>query len=280
MKQTIQHIKKTLDPFYPATEIEGFIAIVFQYYLGYNATQMILNSDKTIEFEVENRIESVIERLKTGEPIQYILGETTFYDLRFEVNPSVLIPRFETEELVDGILKKHGNNKLKFLDIGTGSGAIAIAIKKNNPLAEVYACDISIEALKTAQKNADLNQVEVHFFHHDVLSDKPLPISGFDLIVSNPPYVCEKEKAAMNRNVLEHEPHLALFVPNNDPLRFYRAITLMATQHLSKNGELWFEINEAYGPEVADISTTHGFDAIIIKDINGKDRIVRGIFLH
>lgn len=280
MKQTIQHIKKTLEHFYHASEIEGFIAIIFQHFLGYNTTQMILNSDKTIEFEVENRIESVIERLKTGEPIQYILGETTFYDLRFEVNPSVLIPRFETEELVDGILKKYGNNKLKFLDIGTGSGAIAIAIKKNNPLAEVYACDISTEALQTAQENANLNQVEVHFFHHDVLSDKPLPISNFDLIVSNPPYVCENEKAAMNRNVLEHEPHLALFVPNNDPLRFYHAIALLAIKHLSKNGELWFEINEAYGPEVAEILTAKGFDTTIIKDINGKDRIVRGIFLH
>ena len=280
MKRTIQYIKNSLEPFYPATEIEGFIAIIFQYFLAYNATQMILNSEKTIELEVYNKIEALIKRLKTREPIQYILGETTFYNLRFEVNPSVLIPRFETEELVDHILKKHGKNKLKVLDVGTGSGAIAIAIKKNNSLAEVHACDISSEALQTSQKNADLNVVEVHFFHHDILSEKPLSISGFDLIVSNPPYVCENEKAAMNSNVLEHEPHLALFVPNNDPLRFYQAITLMATQHLSKNGELWFEINEAYGPEVAELLMAHGFNATILKDINGKDRIVHGKLLH
>lgn len=280
MKRTIQYIKKSLNPFYPATEIEGFTSIIFQHFLGYNATQIILNSDKTIDVEVYNKIEVVLKRLEIGEPIQYILGEAMFYDLRFEVNPSVLIPRFETEELVDGILKKHGNNKLKFLDIGTGSGAIAIAIKKNNPLAEVYACDISTEALQTAQINANLNKVEVHFFHHDILSEKSLPISGFDLIVSNPPYVCENEKGAMQRNVLEHEPHLALFVPNNDPLRFYRAITLKATQHLSKNGELWFEINEAYGPEVAQILMNQGFDATILRDINGKDRIVHGKLLH
>jgi release factor glutamine methyltransferase len=276
MKHTIQFIRDTLGPFYPATEIEGFTAILFEHFLGYSATQMVLNSAKSLDVKIFQKINEVLTRLKKGEPIQYILGETTFYGLRFEVNPSVLIPRGETEELVDSILKKHKNERLKILDIGTGSGAIAVSIKKNNPQAVVYACDISVEALQTAKKNARINQTEVNFFQHDVLSINPLPFSGFDLIVSNPPYVTEKEKTLMQSNVLDHEPHLALFVPDHDPLKFYRAIALKAIQYLNKGGELWFEINEAFGAELASFMKQHGFAANVFKDINGKDRIVNG----
>lgn len=276
MKQSIQYIRNTLKSFYPDSEVEGFIAILFQHFLGYNATQMVLKSDQKFDASFFEKIEPVLGRLKNHEPIQYILGETTFYDLRFEVDQSVLIPRGETEELVDHILKQHKNQRLKVLDIGTGSGIIPVTIKKNNSIADVFACDISNEALQTAQKNALLNQVEVHFFKHDILSDLPLPFNRFDLWVSNPPYVTEKEKAVMERNVLDYEPHLALFVPDTDPLKFYRAITLKALGYLSKGGELWFEINEAFGNEVAGFMQQNGFESIIINDINGKNRFIKG----
>ncbi|MBN2261932.1 MAG: peptide chain release factor N(5)-glutamine methyltransferase, partial [Prolixibacteraceae bacterium] len=245
MKPTIEYIKNSLEPFYPQSEIESFIAILFQYFLEYNTTQMLLNKDSTLSVELAEQIKKAVDRLKNSEPIQYILGETMFYDLRFEVDGSVLIPRGETEELVDRIVKKHKNKALKLLDIGTGSGAIAVSIKKNLPNADVFACDVSHKALLTAKKNASTNGVDVHFFYHDILSEIPLPERNFDVWVSNPPYVTEKEKALMERNVLDYEPHLALFVPDDDALMFYRAITEKAIQYLKPSGELWFEINEA-----------------------------------
>lgn len=276
MKRTIDHIRKSLLPIYPISEIDAFIYIIFNHLYNFSRTDLILKTDHVFNNEELKAIDSVIERLKTGEPIQYILGKTTFYDLPLKVNPSVLIPRNETEELVDHILKRHPNRKVKILDIGTGSGAIPIALKKNNPLADVYACDISQSAIDTAQKNAFINQVEIAFFNHDILSDNNLPFGEFDLIVSNPPYITEKEKSLMATNVLEHEPHLALFVPDNDPLKFYRAITEKAVCLLKEKGELWFEINEAYGAGVLSLLERHNFDAQLLKDINGKDRMVTG----
>lgn len=280
MKSTIEYIKKTLSPFYPVSEIEGFIAILFSHFLGYNTTQMILNINTTLSDEVSWQIEKVVSRLKIGEPIQYILGETHFYDLRFEVDGSVLIPRGETEELVDRIIKKHQNEAFKILDIGTGSGAISVSIKRYLPLSEVFACDISNEALLTAKKNAHLNGVDVHFFQHNILSEELLPERDFDVWVSNPPYITESEKAKMHRNVLDYEPHLALFVSNADPMLFYSAITQKAKHYLKPKGELWFEINEAYGNLVLRLLESHDFETHIYNDINGKHRIVSGCLMH
>lgn len=278
MKRTIRHIRNLLDPYYPSTEIEGFTAILFQHFLAYSTTDMVLNSHKVIEKNVFQQIEAVVKRLISGEPIQYILGEASFYGLQLKVNPTVLIPRSETEELVDHIVKQHQHKTLSMLDIGTGSGAIPIAIKKNIPLAEVYACDISEGALQTAQENALFNQADIQFFKHDILSELPLPVGKLDLMVSNPPYVTEKEKEQMLGNVLNHEPHLALFVPNNDPLLFYRAIALKAKQSLKKGGELWFEINESFGQEMLRLMHTLGFAATILKDLNEKDRIIKSVY--
>jgi release factor glutamine methyltransferase len=277
MKRTIDHIRKSLAPIYPVSEVDSFIKIIFKHLFNFSLTDIILKNEELLTNKEYVEVDLIVQRLKKGEPIQYILGMTTFYDLSFEVNPSVLIPRNETEELVDHILKKHSLKKMKILDIGTGSGAIAIAIQKNMPLSEVYACDISQSALETAQKNAQANQVEVRFFQHDILSDKIFPFDDFDLIVSNPPYITEKEKTLMEANVLEHEPHLALFVPNNDPLLFYRTISEKALRLLKGRGELWFEINEAYGDDVARLLESQGFDASLLKDINGKDRMAYGI---
>lgn len=280
MKPTIEYIKSSLEPFYPKSEIESFIAIIFQYFMGYNTTQMLLNKDAILSGGIVQQINNVVDRLKKCEPIQYILGETTFYDLRFEVDGSVLIPRGETEELVDRIIKRHKNKALRVLDIGTGSGAIAVSIKKNLPFAHVFACDVSNKALYTAKKNASINGVDVHFFSHDILSETPLPEHDFDVWVSNPPYVTEKEKALMERNVLDYEPHLALFVPDDNALMFYRTITEKAIRHLKPNGELWFEINEAYGNAVLQLLEAHGFEATIISDLNGKHRMVFARLKH
>ena len=280
MKPTIEHIKNSLEPFYPQSEIESFIAILFQHFMGYSTTQMLLNKDAILSSDIVHQIEKVLHRLKKCEPIQYILGETMFYDLRFEVDGSVLIPRGETEELIDRIIKRHKNKTLRVLDIGTGSGAIAVSIKKNLPFAEVFACDVSHKALHTAKKNASINGVEVNFFYHDILSEMALPEHNFDVWVSNPPYVTEKEKVQMERNVLDYEPHLALFVPDDDALMFYRTITEKATRYLKPKGELWFEINEAYGNAVLQLLESHGFEATIFSDLNGKHRMVFACLKH
>jgi release factor glutamine methyltransferase len=225
------------------------------------------------------------EQLIQGKPLQYILGETEFYDLTFKVNPNVLIPRPETEELVDWALITsriiNGETEvLKILDIGTGSGCIPISIKKYIPLADITAIDISEAALNTARQNADLNQTEINFIQDDILNPSNLELinTKYDLILSNPPYVTESEKEHMLDNVLKHEPHKALFVPTNDPLVFYRAIAEFALVHLKINGFLFLELNEKFGQETLNLLKEKGFKEIELRqDMGGKDRMIKAV---
>jgi release factor glutamine methyltransferase len=220
-----------------------------------------------------------VKDLLKNKPIQYIIGETEFCDLKFKVNENVLIPRPETSEMIYKIVNRQrttDNRQLSILDIGTGSGCIAISLAKQIPNSKVYALDISEKALEVAKENAINNDAEVTFIHDDILSLKNKIETKFDIIVSNPPYVRELEKAEMRDNVLNWEPHNALFVSDNDPLIFYRNILEFAKSHLKENGEIWFEINEYLGKEMTDLCKGYGFSDIeIFKDFRGKERIVK-----
>ena len=225
----------------------------------------------------------ILEQLKIGHPLQYILGETEFYDLKFKVNSSVLIPRPETEELVDWALitireMKGETEVLKIVDLGTGSGCIPISIKKFIPLADISAIDISKEALNTAKQNAEINNTEIKFIEDDILNptSQELINNQYDIIISNPPYVTDSEKLEMHQNVLNHEPHSALFVPDNEALKFYIAIADFALNHLNKNGFLFLEINENFGKETGELLTKQGFKSVEIRqDMYGKDRMIK-----
>ncbi|HUH74202.1 MAG TPA: peptide chain release factor N(5)-glutamine methyltransferase [Chitinophagales bacterium] len=219
----------------------------------------------------------VVERLSTSEPWQYIVGKEWFYDLEFKVTKETLIPRPETEELVYHILKNHSENHLSLLDIGTGTGCIPIAIKKNRPSWEVSACDISDGALMIAQENSDLHQTKIQLFKEDILHPKPSS-QKWDIIVSNPPYIPTREKSLMSKNVLDFEPHQALFVTDEDPLIFYRKIGEFALQHLSPSGFLYFELNEYYAAETKELIGNLGFKEVeIIEDLMEKNRMLKAI---
>jgi release factor glutamine methyltransferase len=234
--------------------------------------------DKKIEKVNNEEIISIINRINQSEPIQYILGETEFYGRKFKVNKNVLIPRPETEELVDLIIKENKKQKkIKVLDIGTGSGCIAITLAKELPEAEVCALDISKDALKTANENALMNNAKVDFSHADIIQNLKFKLQNLNIIVSNPPYVRESEKKQMHANILEHEPFTALFVKDEDPLIFYKSIILFAKQHLVENGKCYFEINEKFGQETITLFAENNFSEIrIIKDLQNKDRIAVG----
>ena len=228
---------------------------------------------------------SILEQLKLEIPVQYLLGKTSFYGLDFEVNENVLIPRPETEELVEWILSNNliiqksnpETSGLKILDIGTGSGCIAISLAKNIPNATVFAIDVSEKALATAKKNAEHNAVEVTFINQNILETEDLR-QQFDIIVSNPPYVRNLEKEEIKKNVLDNEPHLALFVEDNDALIFYKKIAELAQKNLSENGQLYFEINQYLGKETVDLIEKMNFKNIELrKDIYGNDRMIKGI---
>ena len=225
----------------------------------------------------QQKVESIIERLKRHEPIQYILGETEFFGLTFHVNENVLIPRPETEELVELILKENNKIGLCVLDIGTGSGAIAIALAKHMKNADVSAWDISSKALDVAALNSKSNSATVSFKQIDALSDYPLD-KKFDIIVSNPPYVLENEKELMEQNVLDYEPHQALFVPDNNPLLFYKRIADIASNLLNHKGKLYFEINQAKGKGMLGMLEEKGFTNVtLFQDLSNKDRMVRAV---
>jgi release factor glutamine methyltransferase len=227
-----------------------------------------------------------LELLKQQKPIQYILGETEFYGLPFKVNENTLIPRQETEELVEWIINEFGtrNSEFRILDIGTGSGCIAVSLAKNLPNAKVYALDVSREAIKVAKENAKLNSLDIEFIEADILSvchaDLVSGSHKFDVIVSNPPYVRNLEKELMQSNVLENEPHLALFVENENPLQFYKAITDFAISNLNQKGVLFFEINEYLGKEMIQLlSDSHFKDIELKQDMFKKDRMIRGVLI-
>jgi len=279
VQNTIKFIKSELNLHYPKTEISSFIKILFSEYLKLDAGGIIVNEDKIISEENLVLLQKAIERLKTFEPIQYIIGNSYFYGLTFFVNKSVLIPRPETEELVEMIVKSHKGhqNTLKILDIGTGSGCIAVYLAKFLKNSEVFAIDNSPEALKVAKKNAFENGVEIFFIEDDILSPKSIINDmQFDIIVSNPPYVTDSEKPLMQPNVLNFEPDSALFVPDDNPLIYYKKISEFAQKKLNLNGNLYFEINQNYGRELIDLMNQifPKSKLILIKDLSGNDRFI------
>lgn len=275
MRATIQHIKKELSGFYPETEIKAFVRIILENVCGLNYTEQILKIDEVIDSESSKKIAEVVERLKKFEPVQYIFGETEFYGLKLKVTPAVLIPRPETEELVNWIADTVFGDDLAVIDIGTGSGCLALSLKKQFPQADVSGVDISEESLEVARQNALLNNLDVTFFNADILRWEEFDRKSYSLIVSNPPYVRESEKELMEPNVLEYEPTTALFVPDENPLLYYIALARFAKTHLTENGWLFLEINEMFGSETEELLKKEGFKEIEIKkDLNGKERMI------
>ncbi|MFT4602302.1 MAG: release factor glutamine methyltransferase [Arenicella sp.] len=259
---------------YSEREISIFAEMILDKLFGLSKTDMILNEQRFSESELL-RIRDVYKRLQLNEPIQHILGTAHFYGYDFEVNTEVLIPRPETEELVDLILKNH-EGEISLLDIGTGSGCIPICLKLRNPSYEISAIDISSEALVTAKRNAENLEADVNFIESNVLEDSI--VGQFDVIVSNPPYVLESDKTEMQESVLSFEPGLALFVPDNDPLKFYKRIAELSRDALAENGRLYFEIHEDFGNKVKEMLEVQAYqDVNILKDLQGKDRIVSAI---
>ncbi len=277
IRQITLKIHQQLAGQYPETEIESFVRILFRHYLDMTPTQVHLSKDSELLSGTEMQIRTAIDELKKYRPIQYILGETEFYGLKFGVTPDVLIPRPETEELVDWMVQEYNKSSdLTIVDIGTGSGCIAVSLAANLRNAKVWAVDISEAALNIARKNALENNVEVKFLLENILTGnagfKP---GSLDVIVSNPPYIKPSEQQQMLPNVLEYEPHCALFVPGDDPLIFYKHIAAFGTKYLKDQGRMFFEINEAFPEEVADILKQQGYSNIIPRrDINGKWRMV------
>ncbi len=267
-----------LSDVYPTEEVETFFTILSEYYLNYTRLETVLNADESLSDEIIKQFKNAISRLKRQEPVQYICGKTEFYSLPFKVDKHTLIPRPETEGLVRWIIddeNKTDTRSKNLLDIGTGSGCIAIALAKNLKHLDVSALDFSSEALVTAHKNSVFNGVQVTFFELDILNVQKLP-QQYDIIVSNPPYVRELEKPNMRSNVLEYEPKSALYVTDKDPLVYYRKIARLANQQLTGNGRLYFEINEYLSDELKELLETEGFANIEVrKDIFGKDRMIK-----
>ena len=264
---------------YDNDEATAMILILLEHYFKITRVKMALEPDMRLSESEMLTFHFAVKDLLKNKPIQYIIGETEFCDLKFKVNENVLIPRPETSELVMNIVnrqKTKDKRQLSILDIGTGSGCIAISLAKNIPDSKVYALDISEKALDVAKENAFNNNVDVTFINDDILSLKNKIETKFDIIVSNPPYVRELEKADMRDNVLNWEPHNALFVSDNDPLIFYRNILEFAKTNLNQDGEIWFEINEYLGKEMTDLCKEYGFSDIqIFEDFRGKERVVK-----
>jgi len=278
IKQYRTYFIQELSPFYDAYEAESFFYLILEDRHKLRQIDLALNHDLNFS-EIHISTWSVfLDQLKKEVPVQYLLGKTNFYGLDFEVNENVLIPRPETEELVEWIINENANTdkskKLKILDIGTGSGCIAVSLAKNLPNAEVYAIDVSKKALETAKRNAVNNNVEVTFMFQDILELEVLKYN-FDIIVSNPPYVRNLEKEEIKKNVLEYEPHLALFVDDYDALVFYKKIASLAQKNLLENGQLFFEINQYLGKEMTDLLEKMNFENIELrKDIYDNDRMI------
>ena len=269
----IPYFRKELAAVFEDREVVNWAYLSTEHLLGYNRSDCIIHANKTIANKKSNKFKQIIADLKTKKPLQYILGSTEFYGLKLKVNKQTLIPRPETQELVDWILKEDFNHAV---DIGTGSGCIAIAVAKYSK-ANIYGIDISENALKVAGENAISNNVKVEFTQQDILQTKAL--TKVDLIVSNPPYILNSEKEKMQANILEYEPHLALFVSDKNPLIFYKKITNLAAESLSSGGKLFFEINEQFANELITILTESGFvDIELKKDINDRDRMLKAIW--
>lgn len=279
--QTIKDIRfylaKELTGIYRETEIRALADILIKTVTGLTKLHQLYDSGSPVTITEAEKIIEFTNELKTGKPVQYILGETTFYDCIIKVNGSALIPRPETEELVDLIIRENKDYKGNIIDFGTGSGCIAIALAANLPFSSLTGIDISGDAISLAQENAVLNNVKVSLIKGDILNFGEEEFTKAGIIVSNPPYVRNSEKLLMGKNVIDFEPHLALFVPDSDPLVYYRAILKLAENILLPAGRLYFEINEAMGRSMIQLFESSGYSEIeIVSDINDKERIIKG----
>ncbi|MGI4751832.1 MAG: peptide chain release factor N(5)-glutamine methyltransferase [Janthinobacterium lividum] len=276
-------LKEKLKNLFSAEELPQLRFLIMHTITGLSQTQIHAFPEKELSDQQTAMLLLSVKKLETGMPVQYALGEADFFELKFKVDPSVLIPRPETEELVAWVLEQkriwERVKDAKILDIGTGSGCIPVALKKNWPEAAVFGLDVSTEALHIAQKNALQNQVEIGFFKQDILNFYPIKeASAYSIIVSNPPYIVPSEQKLMQANVLDFEPHLALFVPEADPLLFYRAISDYAFSSLAAKGLLFFEINPKFHSAVLQLLQEKGFVEITVKqDFGGKIRMVRAL---
>lgn len=274
IRQLSQYALQELKDTYNPQEIQSICRIVFLDVLQYTKIDIHIRKNEILDESFVDKFFEIVRLLKIGHPLQYIIGETEFSGLKFGVNPSTLIPRPETEELVLLTRERLAAGK-KVLDIGTGSGCIAIALSAACPEAEITGIDISPEAVETARANAVRNRVKAEFLIRDILHFETEAWQQYDLIVSNPPYVRESEKQDMQRHVLDHEPHRALFVPDSDPLLFYRRIAEFGCRYLASGGFLYFEINEALGKETAALLENYNYRQVhVVKDLFDKDRFV------
>jgi len=265
----------TLLHVYPEKEAESIALLVFEY-LGIERIKIQARIKTEIDEDKVRRLSEIKSRLAANEPVQYVLEEADFYNLKFKVGRAVLIPRQETEELVAMIVGENTLPSPAILDIGTGSGCIAISLKYQISGASVSGCDVSANAIEIAQENANINGVEVLFFEKDVLHNASIP-GPYDIIVSNPPYILQEEDVLMQTHVVDYEPHFAMFVPQNDPLVFFECIIELACRNLNENGKLYFEISEFSGLQVEKLLKAAKFDNVkIVKDINGKNRFATG----
>ena len=281
IRQVNAELRSQLSTLYPEAEVESFSRMIFRHFLGMTPAQTHLSLEREPPVEIVKQIRNVIGELKKYRPIQYLLGETEFYGLTFDLTSDVLIPRPETEELVDWVLSECDANETRqnMLDVGTGSGCIAVALAANLPGASVWATDISEAALAVAKRNALKNNANVNFLLHDVLKDglTGLEPASLDAIASNPPYVAPSEKNRMLPNVLDYEPHLALFAPESDPLIFYERIAAFGAKCLKNKGKIYFEINEAHSEQVrALLLKYHYANVVVRKDLCGKWRMAGG----
>lgn len=273
IRDILPYFERELTQFYSNKEVQNMAFWCIHSISKLSRSEYLLSSNSPLSKDTVSFYQSVVSRLQNFEPLQYILGECEFYGLSLKVSPSCLIPRPETEELVHWILQ---HNFTKALDIGTGSACIPIALAKHKE-AQITALDISSDALSIARENAKKNTVDIHFIEHNIFNDIDLKTS-FDLIVSNPPYVLESEKTLMNNNVLDYEPHLALFVSDNDALIYYKRIIDFSKVHLQREGLLFLEINEQKSVEIKDLLENNGFENVLIKkDMQGKNRMVKAV---
>ena len=260
----------------PAGEIDAMMRVIMEEVMHYSPVDVVIRADDELPEFFPSRLDNIMSRLERHEPLQYILGSALFHGHRFRVTPATLIPRPETEQLVDLIIDECGQREdLRVMDLGTGSGCIAISLARALKFAQVTGVDISNDALQVARDNATALKVRVHWLEADMLEMPSMPAQSQDIVVSNPPYITLSEQAAMERNVLDYEPRQALFVPDDDPLRFYRAIASIAATVLAPGGRLYVEINRRFGQETAALFEQQGFaDTRVLKDSFGNDRFV------
>ncbi len=276
-KDLFRDLRKQITLSQEASETDSMLYLILESTVNITRADIIAQKAVSLTRDELAKLDSILLRVNKNEPVQYILGKAHFYGREFEINSSVLIPRPETELLVEEVLKRASNTAGKILDIGTGSGCIAVTLARELPYKTVIAFDISDKALKTASSNAKKLEATVDFRQVDILKEE-IALQGLEIIVSNPPYVGASEKETMNSNVLDHEPHLALFVPDDDSLAFYKAIAKKGKEALMPGGKILVEINERYGKETSAVFRWEGFTMIeIIKDIQSKDRIVVAI---